>query len=266
MSKYVVVVVPDENKAYDARRALSALHEEGSITVYATAVIAKAKDGGMSVKEAIEPGPLGLGVGALTGGLVGILGGPVGMAMGLATGSVVGGIADITNAGVDADFVEAVAQKLKPGKAAVIAEIAEDWITPLDMRMEAIGGDVIRTWRSDFEDEQEEKEIRQRRAEIARLKEEWKQASAERKAKLQARLDEAQAKLDRTAKHVEDRMHQLEEQAKAQIKELQSQAARARAEAKATIEAQIAATRADNERRMGLLKMAAELTREAFAA
>ena len=41
--------------------------------------------------------------------------------------------------------------RILPGKAAVIAEIEEDWITPLDLRVEEIGGRIMRTWRSESE-------------------------------------------------------------------------------------------------------------------
>ncbi len=266
MTKYIVVTFPNESKAYEGRRALGELHAEGSITVYGSAVITKEKDGRIAIREAVDSGPLGMSVGALVGGLVGVLGGPAGMALGLGTGSIVGGIADLANAGVGADFVDAVSEKLAPGKSALVAEISEDWITPLDVRMEAIGGDVMRKWRSDFEGEQEEKEIKAEQAEVARLKQEWEQASADRKAKLKARVDEAQAKLNKAVKHAHDRMHQVEEQGNAKVKELQAQAAKARGDTKAKIDARIAATRADYERRVALLKRAAGLAKQALAA
>jgi uncharacterized membrane protein len=72
----------------------------------------------------------------------------VGAVVGYGTGATVGVLSDIYNAGVSAgvgvDFVDTVSEKLTPGKTAVIAEVAEEWVTPLDTRMETIGGDVIR--------------------------------------------------------------------------------------------------------------------------
>lgn len=266
MSKFVVVVFPSESKAYEGKRALIELHAEGSLTVYGTAVIAKDRSGSVSVKEAVDSGPLGLGVGALIGGLVGVLGGPAGVAIGMGAGAVAGGFADLIDAGVDADFVDAVSEKLRPGKAALIAEVSEDWVTPLDVRMEEIGGDVIREWRFDFEDERTEKEIRELQAEVAHLKDEWKVAAADRKAKLTARIDEAQAKLDQATKNARERVHQVEAQGKAKISELQQQAAKAGSETKARIDQRIAATRAEYDRRTALLKQAGALTKQAFAA
>jgi uncharacterized membrane protein len=266
MSKFVVVTFPDERKAYEATRAIKQLHGEGSLTLYALGVVAKEQDGKISVKEAADKGPLGFGVGALIGGLVGLLGGPVGAAIGLTAGAVVGGISDIADAGVQGDFLEAVSRKLTPGKTAIIAEVAEDWVTPLDTRMEGIGGDVMREWRSDFEDAQIEKSIKIQQAELARLEEEATRAAAERKAKLKARIDEARAKLDAAVKRAPERVQKLQQETEAKIKELEQQAVKLQGDAKAKIEQRIAAIRTDQQRRTALLKQAWELTKQAFAA
>jgi len=266
MSKFIVVIFPDEANAYEATRALKGLHAEGSLTVYGMAVVAKDANAKISVKQAADRGPLGLGVGALSGALVGLLGGPAGAAIGYGTGAVIGALSDVYNAGVSVDFINAVSEKLTPGKTAVIAEVAEGWVTPLDTRMEAIGGVVIREPRSDFEDEQIEKEVKARKADLARLQAELAQATQERKAKLKAQLDEAQAKLKSVAERAQGRMKQLQQQTQAQINELQDQAAKAKRDAKANIDEKIAETQADFKRRSEKLKQAWELTKQALAA
>ena len=43
---------------------------------------------------------------------------------------------------VDTDFLTDVATALTPGKYAVVADVDEDWVTPVDTRMEAVGGVV----------------------------------------------------------------------------------------------------------------------------
>jgi uncharacterized membrane protein len=266
MSKYVVVIFPNETKAYEGTRALKDLHAEGSLTVYGAAVVAKDANGKLSVKQAADPGPLGMGVGALVGTLVGLAGGPVGAAVGFGSGALVGMMSDMYNAGVGVDFVNAASEKLTPGKTAVIAEVAEDWVTPLDTRMEAIGGVVIREWRSDFEDEQIDKEVKARKAELARLKAEFAQATDERKAKLKAQMAEAQAKLGAAAGRAQKQMNQLQQEAQAKLKSLQDQAGKANREAKEKIDKEIAETQADFKRRSDKLKQAWELTKEAVAA
>ena len=97
-----------------------------------------------------DVGPLG----ALSGTAFGTsdlraLFGPVGLAVG-ATAGIAGGAAfDLTNAAVGEDFVDDVSAALSPGKVAVVAEVEEDWTTPVDARMDAIGGIVFRRALSD---------------------------------------------------------------------------------------------------------------------
>lgn len=266
MSKFVAVIFPSENGAYEGTRALKQLHAEGTLTLYAMAVLAKEANGNIVTKQAADDGPMGLAVGTLVGGLVGLLGGPVGGAIGMSAGALLGGLGDAFDMGFRADFIDAASVRLKPGQAAVIAEIGEDWIAPLDMRMQAIGGEVIRQWRSDFEDEQLEKLVKERQAEFAELKSEFDRAGAEAKAALKKRVDEARAKLDEAGKRVEARQRQLEQEAEAKRKELEQQLAKASGETKAKIEKRIAAVKADYARRSELLKQAWSLTKQALAA
>src|SRR5579871_1603979 len=138
MSKMIVIVFDTERQAYEGSRALKELHNEGSITLYGQAVVVKDSSGKAVVKDAADKGPLGMAVGLLTGSLVGVLGGPVGMAVGAATGTYAGAIYDMVAAGINMDFVDEASAQLQPGKAAVVAEIEEEWVTPLDTRMEEL--------------------------------------------------------------------------------------------------------------------------------
>ena len=178
MSKFVVVVFPDEAKAYEGLNALKELDAEDSLTVYAGAVIVKEADGTVSLKERHGRRPFGAAVGAVLGGLIGLIGGPAVAAVGAAGGALAGGWRDALNVGVDLDFLDEVSRELTPGKSAIVAEIEEDWVTPLDSRMEAAGGVVLRSWR-DLEDERIRREAERRRAELAQLQAERAQAREE---------------------------------------------------------------------------------------
>ena len=68
MSKFIFVSFPDEAKAYEGTRSLEELHAEGSLTLYAVAVVAKSPDGKLTVKRESDRGPLGISVGSLVGG------------------------------------------------------------------------------------------------------------------------------------------------------------------------------------------------------
>lgn len=266
MSKFVVVTFPSEAAAYEGTRAIKQLHAEGTLTLYGMAVLVQEASGNVAIKQAADEGALGVAVGMLTGGLIGLIGGPIGSALGMGTGAMIGGFGDILNLGVRSDFIESVTSKLKPGKAAVVAEIDESWMAPLDTRMESLGGEVIRQWRSDFEDEQLDKEIKEDEAEFAALKDELKQANANSKAAVKKRLDEARAKLEAAGKRAQERQRHLEQEIAAKQKELQAQLARSQAETKANIEKRLAAMQADHKRRAELLKQAWSLTKDALAA
>jgi uncharacterized membrane protein len=266
MSKFVVIVFPDETRAYQGTRALKELHAEASLTLYGMAVVAKDPEGKFWIKQSADPGPVGTAVGALVGGLLGVIGGPIGVLAGATGGTMIGSLTDLFNYGVGADFIDKVANELAPGKTAVVAEIDETWTTPLDARIEGMGGTVLRTWRADFEDEQVAKEVAANRAAFEQLRAEYAQASGEAKARLKAKLDQAKADLVRSEKRLEAKLDALGKEANGKIAELQRQITDAKASAKMDLDQRIAAMRADYEARSAKLKQAWTLTKEALAA
>src|SRR5574341_1042540 len=138
MNKMLVAVFGTEAAAYEGLSALKELHGNGDITLYETAVIAKDSSGAVSVRQT-PPEGLGTAVGALTGGLVGLLGGPVGAAIGVSAGGLTGLIFDLGKAGVDIGFADEVSKNLAAGKVAVIAEVEESWETPVDTKLGKLG-------------------------------------------------------------------------------------------------------------------------------
>ena len=123
MDKMFVVVFENEERAFQARQDLKELHRDGSIALYADAILAKDTEGVVHVRQAADSGPIGTFVGMLTGGLVGALAGPAGLAVGLASGTTVGVFRDLYVWGIEEDFVNEVGTSLEPGKAAVVAEL-----------------------------------------------------------------------------------------------------------------------------------------------
>ena len=167
MNKVIFVGFDTEQKAYEGDRALHDMHRDGTLTLYNDAVVVKERDGKVAVRRAPDAEPLGTLGGMLTGGLIGVLGGPVGAAVGLGAGTLIGAAFDLTKEGVDLDFVEDVGARLGTGKAAVIAEIDEQWQVPLDTRMEALGGKLVRRTPTQIEDAYLEREIETAQKELA---------------------------------------------------------------------------------------------------
>src|ERR1700675_2814512 len=108
MDRMLVVVFDNETKAYEGKEALLRLDSEGSISIYAYAVLAKHADGTATVKQGDDSGPIGTLVGTSLGSLIGLLGGPAGVAIGATAGMAGGGIFDLDNARIGEDFLDDV--------------------------------------------------------------------------------------------------------------------------------------------------------------
>jgi uncharacterized membrane protein len=235
----LVVVFDDESKAYEGSRALNQLDAEGSITIHGESVITKNADGTSTVKQADGDFPIRTLGGTAIGSLIGLLGGPVGAGVGALAGMAAGGFGDLFVAGVDTDFLSEVSDELTAGKHAVVADISEEWVTPVDTRMEALDGVVFRTARKSFEDDQRARDIAELKAETEQLKAEHAQAKADRKAKLQAKINELNTRLQKKLAEVKQRSEQIKSETDAKVQGLQKKAAKAQGDAKAAIDARM---------------------------
>jgi uncharacterized membrane protein len=265
MNKMLVVVFDDEKKAYEGVKALKELHNEASLTLYATAVIDRDKNGKVTVKEAADQGATGTAVGLLTGSLLGLLGGPVGFAVGASTGALGGMAYDLVQLGVGSDFLDEVSQTLTPGKVAVVAEVDEEWVSPLDTRMEKLGGIVDRRARFDVIDAQVDREIAATTAEFAELQAEHRKAVGEAKAKLKAKVDTVHDRLAARRNLLQQKMEDIKHEGEAKVKSMESQVAKTTAETRARLEKRIEEIRVDYNRRTDKLRKAWELIKEAAA-
>src|SRR5208283_2861636 len=229
MDRMLVVVFDSESKAYEGKKALLQLDREGSVGVYAYAVVAKNANGVVDVKQGDDTGPLGTLVGTSLGSLIGLLGGPVGVAIGAASGFAIGGVADLNNARIGADFIDDVNKQLLPNKVAVVAEIEEDWTTPVDTRMEAIGGTVFRRALSEARKTSNEEEVNAMKADLAQIKAEHAKAHADHKAKLHEKINQLDSKIQAQLQKAKDRRAAAEREAQAKIQILKAKAAAAKA-------------------------------------
>jgi uncharacterized membrane protein len=234
MDRMLVVVFDTESKAYEGKRALLTLENEGSIVNYAYAVVGKNADGTTTVKQSDDSGPLGTLVGTSLGSVIGLLGGPAGVAIGAAVGLLAGSTADLSNARVGDDFIDDVAKKLTPNKFAVVAEIQEDWTTPVDIRMEAIGGTVFRRALSDVKDIVNDEDIAAMKADLAQMKAEHAKSHADRKGKLQEKINQLDSKIQAQLERAKERRVAAEQRAKAKAELLKVKAAGMKAKAAET--------------------------------
>lgn len=254
MEKMLVVVFDNESKAYEGSHALKQLDAEGSIAIHAESVIKKNTDGTVTVKQMDNGFPIRTVGGTAIGSLLGLLEGPVGLGLGAAAGALAGSIGDLNVAGVDAEFLDDTAAALTPGKCAVIADVSEEWVTPVDTRMEQLGGAVLRSARKSVEDEQRAHDVAALRAEIAQLKAEQAHARADRKAKLQAKIDQLNAKLQAKLDQAKQRSEQIKSETEAKVQALQKKAEKAQGDIKATLDARVKQIRGEYEESQTKLK------------
>ena len=228
MDRMLVTVFDNETKAYEGKAALLQLDREGSIGLYGYAIVAKNADGTSTIKQSDDDVPLGTLAGTSLGTLVGLLGGPVGAAIGATVGMATGLTADVYNSGVGEDYVADVAKTLLPGRVAVVAEIEEDWTTPVDTRMELLGGIVFRRTISEVQDKIHQENVAAMKADMAQLKAERATAQSQRKAKLSEKISLLDSKLQSQIQKAKDRRQAADREAKVKAEFLTAKAAVAR--------------------------------------
>ena len=231
MDRMLVVIFDNDVKAYEGKNALLQLDNEGSISVYAYAVLAKKTDGTVTVKQDDDSGPIATLLGTSFGSLIGLLGGPVGMAIGAGTGVLAGAAVDLNDARIGDDFIDDVAKSLTPNKFALVAEIEEDWTTPVDTRMEAIGGTVFRRALSEVKHTIHDENVAAMKADLAQMKAERAKSHADRKARLQEKINQLDTKIQAQLQKAKERREAAERQAQAKVQVLKAKASAAKAKA-----------------------------------
>jgi len=266
MHELIVAVFDTEDAALKGMRTLTDHHDEGGISLYASALIVKGKDGNFIVKQQNERAPLGSAVGLLVGGIIGILGGAAaGYAVGTALGGQIGLLVDWVRTGIDLRFLDEVGKTLTAGKAAVLAEIEESWTSVLEDRWREQGGVVFRRFRIDVVEDQllQESKAVQRQLEV--LKEDLDKANAANRQALQNRIRDVKKQLETIENQARAAIDLKKAETELKVKVLREQAETAVKHARARIEKRITDTKTDFEMRRKKLDQALVLAKEAIA-
>jgi uncharacterized membrane protein len=270
-NKILVSVFDSERMAFGGVAALKDLHRDGDITLYASTVIAKDPSGTVDVRQTADKGPLGTFAGMVTGALVGLLGGPVGVAVGAYVGGFGGLMYDLFTAGVSIDFIDEVSASLTPGKAAVVADIDEMWVTPVDTRLAALGGTTFRRLHGEVIDAELTSETESARMELEQLRAELRETSDEAKANVEAAINAQRQKLEALADRVDKTLTKQKAELEAKVSNLRAQRVAARERQRERIDARIEELKASYATRQTkledarrLAKASVEATREAL--
>lgn len=146
MDNYVTIVVDDGQNAYDALHTLWKLNDTGDITVHGATVVHRDRHGHINVALQCTDAGVRTAIGVGLGALIGALAGPIGSAV--AIGAAAGGAAGVMAEGVKwmerEQTRDESRMRMARGQYAVIAEVSEDWATPIDATMQHFGGAVYR--------------------------------------------------------------------------------------------------------------------------
>jgi uncharacterized membrane protein len=248
VERMLVIVFEDKSTADGGYISLSELDSEGAISLYAEAVIRKNSDGTATIEESQNVFPMGTISGTAIGAMLGLLGGSDYPSDEAVSGAVAGSILDLDRAGVNVDFLIDASGRLKPGKWAVVADISEEAVTPVDSSMKALGGIVFRATRQNVEDQQEARDEAALKNDIKELEKEEKQEAreekkAELKVKIQSMNDRLRAKIEQSKERSEQRKQEME----AKVHSLEEKAKKSRTDIKAKIEARVHDMRKDTD-------------------
>ena len=248
MEKLIVIIFDDQTKAFAGLEALRKLDRDGEISLFEARIAVKEPNGGVRVIE--NPDDVDfpvIGVSTLVGTLVGVLGGPIGLLAGAGAGALIGSIVDLEHAGVTDEFIGDITTALTPGRVAVVADISEEWMTPLDTQVEPLGGVVFRRPRTLVKNTQADRDAAAHRAEMEQLKAERAQARADRLSKIDSKIENLRARLEAGMERRRVKTQLRQQQREAKIRTLQAKADKAEGEIRRRQEARIAELRRDYE-------------------
>ena len=125
----LVAAYTDPNAGAQALDALKDAKSQGAFDYDDAAVVSRDADGNVHIKETGDMSTgKGAGIGALIGGVIGILGGPAGIAIGAGAGAAIGGIAAHSDAGFNNETLERIGAALPAGTSSLAVTTSRDFV------------------------------------------------------------------------------------------------------------------------------------------
>ena len=199
----IVITLSEDSRAYEALARLKELAGEGQIELHDGAVVERAQDGALHVRD--ESGNEDDGLATLTGGtiglLIGILAGPLGVLLGGAMGLLAGAIVDAEDDEETESVLEHISRSIANGETAVLADVGESAPVAVDAVVAALDGNVTRYARKDVEAEIAGAEEAAHKARVKARKELHHQRREATLEKVQAKLRELRERLRHLVHH-----------------------------------------------------------------
>src|SRR4051812_47953246 len=199
----IVTTFSEDSRAYEALARVNALAAEDQIDLHEGAVVERAQDGTLHLRDATGNEDDGLATlsGGTIGLLIGILGGPLGVLLGGGMGLLAGAIVDAEEDDETDSVLEHISRSIGNGETAVLADLDESGPAPVDSAMAALDGSVTRYVRKDVEAEIAGAEEAAHKARVKARKELHHQRREATVEKVQAKLRELRERLQHLVHH-----------------------------------------------------------------
>ena len=234
MDNMLVAVFETERQASAAARAMKELSTEGVVLVYALAVIVKGFKRIAIVNFARDQNYRDPALATATRSLIGLLGRSWQSAEEATAECTTDLMIELANVGVDGGFLDEVSRHLLPGTAAIVSEVDEERLTPIDTLLESQGGIGFRCVRREVMDAQIANEMDALHREIQTI--EGQLLHTRDQAQLEVMLKVKKDRLQATKERARSRAASIKLEAEAKIVSLQERAAKAEGGIKARLE------------------------------
>jgi uncharacterized membrane protein len=197
----ISVSFEEDSNSYQALTLLKQLDSQGQVELEGAAVVSRAEDGHVELKDEIaDEHYVGTASGGLIGLLIGIIGGPLGILIGGATGLLVGSLFDDNDTDDTESVLSDISKTVRNDHTALLAQVTEPSPDVVDNAMAELGGSVLRRSVDSVEAEIAAAEKAQRAAKREARKELLKAKHEKHKEEIHAKIEELKAKLHLTKK------------------------------------------------------------------
>jgi uncharacterized membrane protein len=192
----IAVIFTEDANAFEAMTQLKELDAQDQIKLAGAAVVTRAEDGHIEVKDEVGDqsfaGTASLGV---LGLIIGILGGPLGVLVGGATGVLVGSLFDLSDTDDTESALSDISKSVQVDRTALLTQVTEQSTEVIDTAMQRLGGEVHRRTVEDVEAEVAATEKATRKAKREARKELIEARHHKHQEEIRAKIEELKAKL-----------------------------------------------------------------------
>jgi uncharacterized membrane protein len=141
----VVKVYDKPGKAEEALAFVHDLHKRRTLKIRNAAILSRDAEGTVTVRDTRDIDPKkGRLLGAITGGLIGLVGGPAGVVVGALTGAGAGGVASKKiDFGFSDRFLNRLQEHLQPGSEALVVLVEHEFAVPLSESLAQDEGVIV---------------------------------------------------------------------------------------------------------------------------